>query len=404
MNNLICETISSTRNKDKINIHGYIMLKDKNRKNLYYWRCEKYKTLSCYGCATTLLIEDQHYLKKALDHNHAAEASRAVIQEIVANSSQEIYLYLPSHDALRQSIKRICHINIPTEPQSLESFNISENMKKTLDGSNFLIRDSTIGYDRILIFITVENLKQLEISSFWIMDGTFKTVPIIFNQLYTIHGCVENENSCIMPLIYTLMSSKSEECYRRMFQNLIEYSEEQNIDLQPQFILTDFEKAIINATQAEFQNMQNKGCHFHLVQNVYRKVQHSGLATHYGTNEEFMEANEIMDWFENYYVHGIVQRRLRRSGNIVRHLPLFPPSLWSVTDNIEHAFPRTQNPVEAWHRRWKILVGNSYIGVFKIIKEIQKEQNQIKMNIESILRSIPRPLQKKKDRECEIRI
>ncbi|GBC08554.1 hypothetical protein RclHR1_08200006 [Rhizophagus clarus] len=263
---------------------------------------------------------DQHYLKKASDHNHTAEASRAgilktinilkeqaqqtnnqpvqVIQEIVANSSQETYPYLSSHDAFRQSIKRIRHINIPTEPQSLESLNIPENMKKTLDGSNFLIRDSTIGCDRILNFTTVENLKQLEISPFWIMDGIFKTVPTIFKQLYTIHGCVGNENS-------------------------------------------HFEKAAINATQAEFQNMQNKGYHFHLAQNIYRKEQHSGLATYYGTNEEFslliqhipalvflpsneisfafnelkenmpVKANEIMDWFENYYVHGIVQHRLR---------------------------------------------------------------------------------------------
>src|SRR3984885_11756469 len=142
MNNLICETISSTHNKDKINIHGYLMLKDRNRKNLYYWRCEKYKSLSCYGRATTLLVEGQHYLKKASDHNHAAEASRVgvlktinilkeraqqtndqpaqVIQTIVANnSSQETHPYLPSHDALRQSIKRIRHIDLPAEPQSL---------------------------------------------------------------------------------------------------------------------------------------------------------------------------------------------------------------------------------------------------------------------------------------------
>ena len=50
------------------------------------------------------------------------------------------------------------------------------------------------------------------------------------------------------------------------------------------------------------------------------------------------------------------------------------------------------------------MVDHTHIGVFKIIKEIQKEQNQVKMNIESILRGMPRPLQKKKDREREIRI
>ncbi len=44
-----------------------------------------------------------------------------------------------------------------------------------------------------------------------------------------------------MPFVYILMSSKSEEYYKRLFEDLIDYNEEQNIDLQSQFILTDFE-------------------------------------------------------------------------------------------------------------------------------------------------------------------
>ena len=58
-----------------------------------------------------------------------------------------------------------------------------------------------------------------------------------------------------------------------------------------------------------------------------------------------------MELFESYYIRGGV-RRITRTGNVVRSAPMFPPSLWSVTDNVEYAFPRTQNSVEAWHRRW----------------------------------------------------
>ena len=36
---------------------------------------------------------------------------------------------------------------------------------------------------------------------------------------------------------------------------------------------------------------------------------------------------------------------------------LDPPNFWSVVDNIDNAFPRTQNSVEAWHRRWETIVG-----------------------------------------------
>jgi hypothetical protein len=115
------------------------------------------------------------------------------------------------------------------------------------------------------------------------------------------------------------------------------------------------------------------------------------------------EANRIMEWFEIYYIRGRI-RRTSRSGNVVRSAPLFPPSLWSVTDNIEHTFPRTQNIVEAWHRRWEVLVGRAHVGVFKIIKDIQNEQHQVQSNFEAILRGIPRPPQKRQDQEREIRI
>jgi MULE transposase domain len=316
----------------------------------------------------------------------------------------------------------------------LESLIIPEYMRKTLNGLEFLVRDTTVGNERVLIFSTFDNIAYLAQSPFWIMDGTFKTVPTIFTQLYTIHGRIGGEdNSRIMPLVYALMSRKSEECYKTLFQDLIDFSDEHSIDLQPQFVLTDFEIAAIKAIRAEFQGVQNKGCHFHLSQNIYRKIQEFGLTVQYGSDENFSllirhipalaflshdnipaafdelktimpeEADRIMEWFEIYYIRGKI-RRTSRSENVVRSSPLFPPSIWSVADNIEHAFPRTQNNVAAWHRRWETLVGRAHVGVFKIIKEIQKEQNQVELKAESILRGAPRPSQRRQDRDREIRI
>lgn len=456
MNNNICEIISSIRGQDKINVHGYIMVKDKNRNNSFYWCCEKRIALQCNGRAVTKLIEGQHILQSASEHNHAAEASRVnviktvntlkekaketvekpvqIIQTVSASSSHEIHPYLPSRDALRQSINRIRSSDLPTEPESLDDLNIPEDLRKTLDGSDFLVKDSIMDGDRILLFTTIANVRCLEQSPFWIMDGTFKTVPTIFRQLYTIHGCVGgNENSRILPLVYALMSRKSEGCYRRLFQDLIDFGDEYDIHLRPQFILTDFEQAAINAASREFQNVQNKGCFFHLSQSIYRRIQESGLSVHYGTDENFSllirhipalaflphdnipaafdelkghmppEANNIVQWFEDNYVHGRARRTLR-DGNVSRVAPLFPPAFWSVVENIEYAFPRTQNSVEAWHRRWEVLVGVSHLGVFKIIKEIQKEQNRVQLDIESILRGAPRPPQRRENITRETRI
>ena len=94
------------------------------------------------------------------------------------------------------------------------------------------------------------------------MDGTFKTVPTVFHQLYTIHAPVGSENSRILPLVYSLITSKSEEIYKNLFEELIEFAAENNITLQPSTILTDFELASINASRQIFPNVENKGCFF----------------------------------------------------------------------------------------------------------------------------------------------
>ncbi|CAG8439082.1 4750_t:CDS:2 [Scutellospora calospora] len=123
--NIICEVVSSVRSKDKININKFLM--NKNKKN------------------------NQHYLKDALDHNHSAYASRLevvktiarikeqaqqthdkpaqIMQTVIANSSQYVYLYLLLTNALRQTIQRIRHLDLFTKPGSLESLIIPEYLR-----------------------------------------------------------------------------------------------------------------------------------------------------------------------------------------------------------------------------------------------------------------------------------
>lgn len=285
----------------------------------------------------------------------------------------------------------------------------------------------------ILIFTTTENIRHLSRAKYWIMDGTFKTAPIIFKQLYTIHAPVGGTNQKIVPLLYALMTAKSEELYKRLFQELNEMANREDIELKPDFVITDFEMAAINAVKFEFPGVQNKGCFFHLGQSVYRKIQNLQLASRYGTDEDFSikirqipalaflspleipeafdnlkpqlpeEAADLIKWFEDNYVHGRVRKRLR-NGNTTRWPPLFPPDLWSVFENEELGFPRTQNKVEAWHRRWQTLVGRAHVGVFSLIVEIQKEQDTTEGEIERINRGQAPQKRRKEDANKEMRL
>lgn len=61
--------------------------------------------------------------------------------------------------------------------------------------------------------------------------------------------------------------------------------------------------------------------------------------------------------------------------------PLFRPSIWSIFETNANGIPRTQNNIEAWHRRWNSLVGASHVGILKILKFIKDEQKTVQVNI-----------------------
>ena len=75
MNHTVCEIVSSDCGQTKINVNGYIMIKNSSRDDLYYWSCEKRDTLYCKARAATIFVDGQHRLRRVSDHNHGTEAS-----------------------------------------------------------------------------------------------------------------------------------------------------------------------------------------------------------------------------------------------------------------------------------------------------------------------------------------
>ncbi|CAG8736097.1 11310_t:CDS:2, partial [Dentiscutata heterogama] len=276
---------------------------------------------------------------------------------------------------------------------NLDDINIPDSLCSTLSGENFLIRDSIIEKERILLFTTKANIQHLSNSLYWMMDGTFKTVPTIFHQLYTIHAPVgTGDNSRVLPLVYVLMTKKSEFLYRALFQDLIEFAKENNILLSPTAILTDFELAAINASRIEFPNINNKCCFFHLRQSGWRKIQENKLSTHYGLDEDFSiklrqlfalvflpsniipaafdalkeemptKTKEVVKWFEENYIHG---KQIRKCVMVILavHHPFFC-----------HKCGPCMTP-------WK--------------QEFQKEQQKVEHQVEAIIHSAQRQTPKK---------
>ena len=88
--------------------------------------------------------------------------------------------------------------------------------------------------------------------------------------------------SVALPFVYALLSSKETIQYRTVLEAIPTVSDEVFIpNLTPKKIISDFEKAIINACTEVFPEAKITCCFFHLGQNIYRKIQAEGLQEAY---------------------------------------------------------------------------------------------------------------------------
>ncbi|CAM4835599.1 unnamed protein product [Rotaria magnacalcarata] len=100
-------------------------------------------------------------------------------------------------------------------------------------------------------------------------------------------------------------------------------------------IISDFETSLIPAIFAEFPQTLHKGCYFHHIQSIYRRIQNLGLATVYSEDEEirtccrklmalaFLPLDEVESSF--YNLRGIVNSRVKE---LLHQLFLYHDDYW----------------------------------------------------------------------------
>lgn len=434
--------VKSQKGKDLLVYHGHMFSKEKTDENRkIIWKCLSYAKSKCSARIHTM---DDGVIKEPHDHNHAPDQAKVQVKNVISgmkdraetapetsthqivaasvvNLGVAVQGQLPSVPCLKRTVQRLRQqVNeAPPNPLSLEDLQIPNRYQLTDTGAQFLIWDSGPGPDRILMWSTEQNLDLLARSHHWYADGTFKTAPPLFQQLYTIHG-VHYHN--VVPTVFALLPNKTEETYTRLLTDL----KNRRPALNPETVMTDFELASINAFQNQFPNVANRGCFFHLGQCVWRRVQALGLQGTYETDPAFalkvrmiwslayvpipdvvnafevlsenvpLEMQPILDYFEDTWIGR--ERRGRRG------IPLFPIPLWNCFAAAVGGLPKTNNGVEGWHRGFSELVGAPHPTIFKFITCLKKEQSMNEMKIEQYIAGQEPPPGRLRYRDCAKRI
>ena len=260
--------------------------------------------------------------------------------------------------------------------------------RMSLDNKDFIVIDHH--NPRYLTFGTLQSLENLCSSDHIFLDGTFKSCPSPFVQLYTIHTQSSVLNGTV-PILYSLLPSKTKSIYTSLFDELRTTTVKHDLVLNPKFIIIDFEKDAIGALKNVFPNAVIKGCNFHYNQCIFKKIQELGLQKDYYDSPiddpksvkclvqetgalAFMPVSEInnlwceiMDKFDhiprsedffNYYTDTWIEDDC-----------LFPRHLWNYYN---FNGPRTNNGLEGWHHRLNSNIATSNPNLYVVIDELKK--------------------------------
>ncbi|KAG0422543.1 hypothetical protein HPB47_001630 [Ixodes persulcatus] len=271
----------------------------------------------------------------------------------------------------RSSTVDTSRVPIEVRDNNLTTTDPSTKKKKKISWTDDTAPDGT----RVIVFATVESLGHLLQSPTVLCDGTFKTVPRQFYQLYTFHGVkVIGGSTVTLPLVYSLLSSKTETAYLHLFNK------------------TGIQTLYVN--DATFASSVRQLCALsflpsHRIRRGYEEIKPSFPA----------QAAALHKWFEKNYVVG--KPRTLPNGLVVRAPPKFPPDLWSVHPLMNQGQPRGNNSVESWHARFLKVVGRAHPGIWKFLVCMAAEHKATEDKLERMLRSQEPPRQKKTTKKKE---
>ena len=258
-----------------------------------------------------------------------------------------------------------------------EIINMSDKYRNLDSGERFLLSAEKLTGDEdvALVFMSSFGKRVLETSSVWSTDGTFKTVPDQFAQLYVVHGNSKANKS--LPCAYFLLPDKKASTYERTMDIVLN-----EVTQAPSVINIDFEQAVIKSIKSKMPPAVTiLGCNFHWKKNIFSHVGFKGCLPFFYEDEQFqigldliftlcmvpptdvvfawesvvkphfdehfdesLEVDEFLDYFERTYIG--------KPGARGRKNPMFPISMWNIVERTLSDQASTNNAVESWNARW----------------------------------------------------
>lgn len=355
-------------------------------------------------CALKISADRKFILEKLHEHNHENVNEKVLNRQRVSNSlkrkamtdissrpaklicqelKREDVHTLDTKDIglIRRNMHRARLTKHPVLPKSMEETHDSVgqlDIRTNKDENFLLVNDKEAN---IIIFSTTSNLELLCKSEKIFVDGTFKSCPKFFYQIFTLIGFI---NNVYIPLVFSLLPGKTKVMYTQLFEH-IQYQCRNLIGKQfsPIEILADFESAIHGAIEDMWPNTTRRGCRFHLGQSWWKRMQNVGLAKIYQEKSEesdflkcffglpFLHPDNVLDCFTDDFMSlqpddniKIVQFTDYVFENYISPEAPFPPEIWA---RYSSDLTRTTNACESYHAKLNSSFYTAHPNIYNFI-------------------------------------
>ena len=300
-----------TTEKGRAVLHsgGYAYVRKRDRLDgISAWGCSRRRDHGCAAMADLnqrredLRINGEHSRPPSADGN-AARVLRPNVMERASRGDGTTRNILASElDGVGDSVIRaVGHIDTlkrrardkkqgitPADPREARELDIPDAYAVMADGRQFSQHDSgpesaDTPTDRVIVFATDRMLGVLASSEQVFADGNFSMSPRAFLQTYVFRALVGDRS---VTAAYFLLSRKTRDAYEHLLNALVNRCAELGSVFCPRALNTDFESAILKASQLVFGPNCRKGtCYYHLSQSIWRKMQEFGPQTTYKEEE-----------------------------------------------------------------------------------------------------------------------
>ncbi|KAL3086831.1 hypothetical protein niasHT_035957 [Heterodera trifolii] len=297
----------------------------KIRKDGSWFRCEQ------RNCPATAKLEDNNLMTGILgpkEHHHGCAPSR-FDAETKRNQMKRLIKEKPKTKPcqLRAQIRTDIDDEVFELLGTNEALDQMTNRTKNKFVGGVNCADPRTYKFRQLLSVLKQNRR-------WSLDGTFRSAPKPWMQVFVI-GCYVNNRMVVAA--QALLPGKASKYYTEVLQQLKRAVE----PILPIKVMSDFEIGMLKAMRHVFPSCERSGCSFHMAQAVFRKARSMGI---------FNLLNEDDDEVP-------VQRKsVHKTFRSVLSLALIP------LDYVRHAFSIIVNAAPLGVQGWLTYFGKTYIG------------------------------------------